>query len=102
MKEYIFNALTENHFIAQRVWDEYIKMGIWFPVIIVTVILLMFQYKRLKKKKEEHEDWGEFLFDNPKYLVNLIPFLCVIIYVIWLVLDIISLGNSIILYEIKH
>lgn len=102
MKEYIFNALTENHYIAQRVWNGYIEMGVWFPVFIVVVILLILQYKRLKKKKVVYENWEEVLYDNPKYLAIVIPLIFAIGYILWLVVDVVILYNSIILYEIKH
>lgn len=102
MKEYIFNALNENGWVAQRIWDGYITTAVWLPLYIAAVIMLIIKYRKSKKRIGKYHDFFDILIMEPKKWIYGIAIIFVAIYSFLLIAELLILGNSIILYEIKH
>lgn len=102
MKEYIFNALNENGWVAEYMWNGYITFGIWSPLYIAAVIMLIIKYRKLKKRIDKYHDFFDILILEPKKWIYYIAIIFVMVYSFLLIADLLILGNSIFLYEIKH
>ena len=101
MKEYIFNALDENGWVAERIWDGYITFGIWSPLFIAAVIMLIIKYRKSKDYVNRF-NVCYILTSGARSWIYYISIIFILVYSIFLIVNLLILGNSIILYEIKH